>query len=69
MNPVYLAGQKGTPEIDFGDSPDKSQLFQMLFALSQKLKENGVESHRYEWWYDFNDWQSFCKFVVTAYKK
>ncbi len=67
---VYLMGSKGdiSKDLSNSDSPDKNPLFQMLSALSVQLKKAGIESLHYEWWYDFKDWQSFCKFVVMSYK-
>jgi hypothetical protein len=71
-HPVYLAGSRGEirKENEYADSPDKSALFKMLSELSNKLKkEGGIESHHFIWWYDFSDWQAFCKFVVESYRK
>ena len=70
-HPVYISGSQGElkKEFEYADSPDKSTLFKMLSELSAKLKEGGIESHHFTWWYDFKDWQTFCKFVVDSYQR
>jgi len=69
---AYLSGLKERDEKDhdFGDSPDKNAIYKMLYELSNKLKkERDIESFRFEWWYDFKDWKTFCAFVVQNYQK
>ncbi|MBU2591292.1 MAG: hypothetical protein KKC21_04645 [Nitrospinae bacterium] len=70
-HPVYVNGSQGkiNKQDEYADSPDKSALFKMLSELSTKLKKDGVESHGFKWWYDFNNWQSFCKFIINSYQK
>ncbi len=68
-NPVYVVGSKGKifPELNNADSPERSALYQMLSELSKKLKDSGIESHQYNWWYDFSSWQAYCQFIVKSY--
>jgi len=66
-NPVYLLGSKYIIDEKMGDSPQQNDLFQILRDLSEKLKAYGADEYR--WWYDFSDWQAFCKFSVIAYRK
>ncbi|MBL8029001.1 MAG: toll/interleukin-1 receptor domain-containing protein [Fibrobacteres bacterium] len=52
---------------DNADGPEQNRLFQLLSKLSKSLKARNDTG--YIWWYDFSDWQSFCKFAVDAYDK
>jgi integrase len=66
-HPVYLLGTKGKIDEEFGDSPRQNDLFQLLSGLSKKLK--AYRADEFNWWYDFSNWQDFCKFAVLAYRK
>ncbi len=67
-HPAYVNGASDDRDGgDWGDLPRNSALFQMLKELSLKLKNEGIEDHHFDWWYDFNNWQSFCKFVLKCY--
>lgn len=70
-HPVYLAGTAGEyQEIwQYADSPKKNRLFKMISKLSRELKEMGIEDFRFIWWYDFSEWQDFCRFSVEVYNK
>ena len=68
-HPVYLLGASGkrSPDFDYADRPKKNDLFFMLSQLSHRLKKEGVTDHIP--WYDFSDWEAFCKYVVKQHKK
>lgn len=66
-HPVYRSGSKGDVDPLETDSPRKNTLFKLLSTLSIELKAKGIESLHYKWWYDFSDWQSFCKFATDVY--
>jgi hypothetical protein len=67
-HPVYQMGSKGEfpKETDYADSPDKNILFKMLSELSQKIVTEEPEPSQYNWWYDFSEWQDFCKFAIDV---
>ena len=67
-HPVYKlsAAGEGAEDLEYADSPDRNHLFQMLKELSETIKKNqGTDNI---WWYDFSDWQKFCKYV-TKFRK
>jgi hypothetical protein len=47
----------------------KNTLFKELSKLSKELKQLGIEECRYEWWYDFSEWEKFCKFAIDVYSQ
>jgi len=59
---VYEAGAKGVAPLHEDDGSDKSELYKMLHSLSEELRSTGYPDN--EGWYDFADWQAFCKVVV-----
>ena len=68
-HPVYLAGASNdTDNWDYADSPERNRLYKMLKELSDLLRAE-MESTRSIWWYDFKDWQSFCKYAVEKYNE
>ena len=70
-HPVYLAGAADEFQEmwEYADSPNKNRLFKMVSKLSKELKEMGIEDFRFIWWYDFSEWQDFCRFSVEVYNK
>jgi len=71
-HPVYRLGASDAPsemlkDWEYADSPEKNLLFKMLSKLSKELKQAGIERLRYIWWYDFSEWNDFCKFVIDVY--
>jgi len=70
-HPVYMAGATGSID-DFwkyADGPERNILFKKLSELSDNLKNKGIEDSGYRWWYDFSSWESFCRYVVNAYRR
>jgi hypothetical protein len=68
-HPIYVLGAKGKhyPEMTDGDGPDTNNLFKMLSELSRRFKKEYGTG--YVWWYDFSEWQDFCKFAVESYQR
>jgi len=66
---AYRAGADGQDSSNVGDSPERNTLFKMLNELSNSLKKQGIENHHFNWWYDFSDWQSFCRFAIIINSK
>ena len=69
-HPVYVAGSKGYDDNtwDYADNPSRNVLYKNLSKICTELKKSGFEVKSYTWWYDFTGWQSFCAYVVTAYR-
>jgi hypothetical protein len=70
-HPVYLAGALGTGSEpwEYADKPEQNELYKNLKDTSNKLKKSGYNVEQFTWWYDFDAWQSFCKYVVNTYRK
>lgn len=73
-HPVYVIGASEDSEEaiqgwSYADSPKKNPLFKMLSKLSKELKKDGIEASNFTWWYDFSEWQNFCKFVIGVYEQ
>lgn len=66
-HPTYVHAADGTPDSEALDGPDENRVFAMLSELSKDLKEH--DHTGYVWWYDFSDWQDFCKFAFDAYNR
>ena len=68
-HPAYAipASGKTTDDTDWGDGPDRNDLFKMLKSLSDDLR--GTVFAKEVGWYDFTDWQKFCKFAVDCHNK
>ena len=69
-HPVYLVGATGEEwHIDAScpDGPEQNDLYQMLSALSTEFKEGNQVN--YTWFYDFSEWQDFCKFAINPLKQ
>ena len=67
-HPFYLTGAAGSPNtFPDSDGPDTNSVFKMLSELSRDFKDNDYT--RFNWWYDFSEWKSFCKFAVDAYNR
>jgi hypothetical protein len=64
-HPIYTEGAAGTTSemSSKQDNAEKNALFRMLSALSQDFKEN-TDFTTMKWWYDFSEWQDFCKFAI-----
>ena len=50
-----------------GDSADENELYQMLKELSDDMRDTMAATETM--WFDFSDWQTFCKFAVEAAEK
>lgn len=67
-HPFYMEGAKGEPDaFSKDDSPERNNMYKMLSELSRDFKAN--DETAYVWWYDFSEWQDFCKFAYDAYLK
>jgi len=66
-HPAYAipASGKTDSKTDWGDGPERNQLFQMLKSLSDDLR--GTVYAQETKWFDFKDWQTFCKFAVDCH--
>ena len=70
-HPVYIAGAlgKGQEPWEYADSPNKNRLYKKIKKASEELKKSDYPVEEYIWWYDFESWQSFCKYVVNSYRR
>jgi len=68
-HPVYVLGSKGKvdSQLKSADSPETNLLFKMITELTEHLR--GTNATSYKWWYDFGDWEKFCKYIVSTYEK
>ena len=64
-HPVYIAGavDKGQEPWEYADGPEQNTLYIRLKEASKELLESGYSVDEYIWWYDFDTWKSFCKYV------
>jgi len=69
-HPVYYMSASGESlkEMEHVDSPKTNSLFIMLSELTNELKDQGIADLGYKWWYDFEDWQSFCQFAIEVFE-
>ena len=67
-HPFYAmpAAGKAWPEA-YADGPETNRLYRLLAEICRILKANDYTE--FNWWYDFSEWQSFCKFAVDAHNK
>ena len=67
-HPFYSSGAEGkTDAFPDGDSPKENDMYKMLSELSRDFKAH--DQTGYVWWYDFSEWQDFCKFAYDAHCK
>lgn len=68
-HPIYALGAEGKHfgGLSDGDGPETNILFKMLSELSLSFKKESNTG--FIWWYDFSEWQDFCKFAVESYRK
>jgi len=67
-HPTYVAGAAGKRGNGLGyvDGPSTNPAFLMLRELSQDLKDSSTSMI---WWYDFSNWQDFCKLAVKKHRE
>lgn len=63
----YLSCRGMYHATDVQATPDDSPLYLMLSELSAELKDAGDID--YVWWYDFTEWDAFCRFCHECQQK